>query len=116
VYAQMIAGPDAPTFGEAKNSWLTGAAAWSYVATTQWILGIRPDFDGLRTDPVLPAAWPGFRAQRRFRGAVYDITVRKPVGALGRVRRLTVDGEPVEGTLIPLAPAGATVRVEAVVE
>jgi cellobiose phosphorylase len=116
VYAQMIAGPDAQTFGEAKNSWLTGAAAWSYVATTQWILGIRPDFDGLRIDPVLPAAWSGFHAVRRFRGAVYDITVRKTVGAQGRVRRLTVDDEPVEGNLIAPARPGTTVRVVAVVE
>ena len=61
VYAQMIAGPDAATPGEAKNSWLSGTAAWSYVAITQWILGIRPDFDGLRVDPVLPdlAGLPG---------------------------------------------------------
>jgi cellobiose phosphorylase len=113
VYAQMIAGRDAPTHGEAKNSWLTGAAAWNFVAATQWVLGIRPDFDGLRIDPVLPAAWPGFHAVRRFRGATYDITVRKPAGGRGRVRGLTVDGAPVDGTLIPLAAPGTTVHVEA---
>ena len=60
VYAQMIAGPDAPTHGEAKNSWLTGTAAWNLVAISQWILGIRPKFDGLRVEPVIPAVWPGF--------------------------------------------------------
>ncbi|MGH2928728.1 MAG: GH36-type glycosyl hydrolase domain-containing protein, partial [Solirubrobacteraceae bacterium] len=69
VYAQMIAGRDAPTHGEAKNSWLTGTAAWNFVAITQWILGIRPELDGLRVDPVLPSSWPGFTATRRFRGA-----------------------------------------------
>ncbi|GAB2607516.1 glycosyl transferase [Streptomyces capparidis] len=116
VYAQMIAGPDAPTHGEAKNSWLTGTAAWNYVAITQWILGIRPDFDGLRLDPVLPAAWEGFTATRRFRGATYEITVTKPAGTRGRVRRLTVDGREVPGTLLPPAPAGSVVRVEAVIE
>jgi cellobiose phosphorylase len=116
VYAQMIAGPDAPTYGEAKNSWLTGAATWNFVAASQWILGIRPDLDGLRIDPVLPAAWPGFQASRRFRGATYEIAVRKPVGAGGRVHRLTVDGVPVDGNLVPVAPAGATVRVAAVIE
>jgi cellobiose phosphorylase len=116
VYAQMIAGRDAPTHGEAKNSWLTGAAAWNFVAITQWILGVRPDFDGLRIDPVLPAAWPGFHAVRRFRGATYDITVSKPSGERGRVRRLTVDGVPVDGTLIPLAAPGTTVHVEATVD
>ena len=57
VYAQMIAGRDAPTHGEAKNSWLTGAAAWNYVAVTQWILGIRPALDGLEIAPVLPSSW-----------------------------------------------------------
>ena len=59
VYAQMIAGRDAPTHGEAKNSWLTGTAAWNYVAATQWLLGIRPELDGLRIDPRLPAAGCG---------------------------------------------------------
>jgi cellobiose phosphorylase len=113
VYAQMIAGRDAPTHGEAKNSWLTGAAAWNFVAITQWILGIRPEHEGLRVDPVIPAAWPGLRATRRFRGATYRIVVRKPVGTTGRVHHLIVDGAEVEGNLVPLAPAGATVDVEA---
>jgi cellobiose phosphorylase len=92
VYAQMIAGKDAPTHGEAKNSWLSGTAAWNLVAVTQWILGIRPDHDGLRVDPCLPADWDGYSAKRRFRGATYCITVRKPRGARGRVAGLVVDG------------------------
>jgi cellobiose phosphorylase len=116
VYAQMIAGRDAPTHGEAKNSWLTGTAAWNFVAITQWILGIRPELAGLRIDPVLPDDWTGFSATRVFRGATYEITVRKPAGFRGRVTHLLVEGDRVEGALIPLAPAGATVRVEAVVE
>ena len=74
----MIAGPDAPTYGEAKNSWLTGTAAWNLVAITRWILGIRAEMDGLRVDPVLPASWAGFAATRRFRGATYQISVRNP--------------------------------------
>ncbi|MGE5134891.1 MAG: GH36-type glycosyl hydrolase domain-containing protein [Gemmatimonadota bacterium] len=115
VYAQMIAGKEAPSHGEAKNSWLTGAAAWNFVAISQWILGIRPEYDGLRIDPVLPAGWPGYTATRRFRGAVYQISVRNPGGTCGRVRQLLVDGEPVAGTLLPLAPPGATVHVEAVI-
>jgi cellobiose phosphorylase len=116
VYAQMIAGKDAPTHGEAKNSWLTGTAAWNFVAISQWILGIRAEFDGLRIDPVLPASWPGFTATRRFRDATYEISVRKPAGASGRVSYLIVDGERIEGTLLPVAPPGAVVQVEAVVE
>jgi cellobiose phosphorylase len=113
VYAQMIAGKDAPTPGEAKNSWLTGTAAWNFVAITQWILGIRPDHDGLRIDPCLPVDWEGFTATRRFRAASYRVTVRKRRGAQGRVSHLIVDGRRIDGDLVPLAPEGATVTVEA---
>ncbi len=115
VYAQMIAGGDAPTAGEAKNSWLTGTAAWTFAAITQWILGIRPEYEGLRIDPVIPASWPGFTAVRSFRGATYRIAVTQPDGVSGRVERLLVDGREIEGNLIPAAPAGATVEVEATV-
>ena len=116
VYAQMIAGRDAPTHGEAKNSWLTGTAAWNLVAITQWILGIRPEHDGLRIDPCLPADWEGFTAERRFRGATYRIAVHKQPGVRGRVTSLVVDGERVEGSLIPPAAGGATVEVAAAIE
>jgi cellobiose phosphorylase len=116
VSAQMIAGPEAPTHGEAKNSWLTGTAAWNQVAITQWILGIRPEHDGLRVDPALPADWDGFTATRRFRGATYRIEVAKPAGVTGRVRALEVDGARVDGTVIPPAPPGAVVAVRAEVE
>jgi cellobiose phosphorylase len=116
VYAQMIAGAEAATHGEAKNSWLTGTAAWSFVAVTQWILGIRPEHDGLRVDPCLPTEWEGFTAARTFRGATYDIRVRKAPGVSGRVRRLRVDGREVDGSVVPLATEGSTVRVEADVE
>jgi cellobiose phosphorylase len=112
----MIAGRDAPTHGEAKNSWLTGTAAWNLVAVTQWILGIRPEHEGLRIDPCLPADWEGFRARRRFRGALYDIGVRKARGARGRVSGLLVDGRRIEGTIVPPAAEGAEVRVEAEIE
>ena len=115
VYAQMIAGKEAATHGEAKNSWLTGTAAWNLVAISQWILGIRAELDGLRIDPVLPAAWPGFTATRRFRGVTYEISVRKPAGLTGRVGLVCVDGVPIEGTLVPPAEPGRTVVVEATV-
>jgi cellobiose phosphorylase len=115
VYAQMIAGPDAPTHGEAKNSWLTGTAAWNLVAISQWILGIRPEFEGLRVEPVIPAAWPGFHVTRVFRGTTYDIDVVRAERALNRAARvdLVVDGQPVEGTLVPFPPPGTQrVRVD----
>jgi cellobiose phosphorylase len=117
VYAQMISGKDAPVHGEAKNSWLSGTAAWNFVAISQWILGIRAEHDGLRIDPVLPADWEGFKATRRFRGATYAITVHKPKGATGRVTRLSVDGRPIEGSLVPLPTRpDQSVEVEAFVE
>ncbi|MGA3056441.1 MAG: glycosyl transferase [Candidatus Limnocylindrales bacterium] len=117
VYAQMIAGKDAPTPGEAKNSWLTGTAAWNFVAITQWILGIRAEHDGLRIDPVVPADWGDFRVTRRFRGATYSIVVHKPKGATGRVTRLTVDGKAMAGNLVPLpAQPGQSFEVEAFVQ
>jgi cellobiose phosphorylase len=116
VYAQMIAGRDAATFGEAKNSWLTGSASWHFVAISQWILGVRPELDGLRIDPVLPKSWRGFTARRRWRGALYEIVVHQDEGATGRIRRLVVDGTEVEGNLVPPARAGSVVKIEATFE
>jgi cellobiose phosphorylase len=104
VYAQMIAGRDAPTHGEAKNSWLTGTAAWNFYAITQWILGIRPDYDGLSIAPVIPERWTGFQATRRFRGVTYRIEVERR-GPGNRVE-LTVDGQAVEGNVVPLPTDG----------
>lgn len=104
VYAQMIAGRDAQVPGEAKNSWLTAAAAWNYVAITQWILGIRPTLDGLQVAPVLPSSWTGFQATRLFRGVQYDLRVQRH--APGHEVSLEVDGKPLAGNLIPLPPAG----------
>lgn len=110
VYAQMIAGRDAPTHGEAKNSWLSGTAAWNYVAITQWILGIRPTYAGLEIDPVLPQDWSGLTAVRHFRGLAYHITVER-VGP-GREARLTVDGQPVVGKVVCGERSPVQVRVE----
>ncbi|MGA3031121.1 MAG: glycosyl hydrolase family 65 protein [Candidatus Limnocylindrales bacterium] len=116
VYAQMIAGKDAPTHGEAKNSWLTGTAAWNFVAISQWILGIRAEHDGLRIDPILPADWGDYTVTRRFRGALYEITIRKARGTVGRVARMTVDGAAIDGNLLPLpTKPGQSFVVEAFV-
>ncbi len=113
VYAQMIAGRDARRHGEAKNSWLTGTAAWNFVAITQHILGIRPGYDGLVVDPSIPGRWSSYRMKRSYRGAQYAITVRNPDGRMHGLRRLVVDGKETAGNVIPLAPEGATVAVEA---
>jgi cellobiose phosphorylase len=104
VYAQTIAGKEAPTFGEAKNSWLTGTAAWNYVAITQWILGIRPELNGLRIDPVLPAGWQGFTAQRIFRGVRYEISVKR--SGPGNTPHILVDGTAIKGNVLPLPSSG----------
>jgi cellobiose phosphorylase len=104
VYPQMIAGKDAPTFGEAKNSWLTGTAAWNFYAITQWILGIRPAYEGLEIEPVIPKGWAGFKAVRKFRGVTYNIEVKR-AGEGNRVA-LVVDGVPVTGKTVPLPADG----------
>ncbi len=112
VYAQMIAGRDAATHGEAKNSWLSGTAAWNYVAITQWLLGIRPTLSGLEVAPVLPESWPGFTATRRFQGVTYTLEVvrRGP----GSQVTLEVDGAVVHGSVVPRPAPGVTaVKVRA---
>jgi cellobiose phosphorylase len=102
VYSQMIAGKDAKRFGEAKNSWLTGTAAWNFVAISQWILGIKPDYDGLVIDPCIPPDWNGYTVKRMFRGARYTITVENPEHVCKGVKSMTVDGYPVEGNVLPV--------------
>ncbi len=112
VYSQMIAGKDAPSFGEAKNSWLTGTAAWTFLSVSQAILGVKPTLDGLWIDPCVPSGCKGFTVTRRYRGACYVIRVQNPAGAQHGVKELRVNGETVEGKCIPLCPAGETAAVE----
>ena len=109
VYGQMIGGKDAGSdigqtgknFGQGKNSWLTGTAAWNMVAISQYILGVQPDFDGLKIDPSIPSAWDGLKASRQFRGDSYDIEVKNP----DRV---------CDGNVIPVAVDGKAHKVEVV--
>ena len=113
VYAQMIAGKDAPRHGEAKNSWLTGTAAWNFVAISQYILGIKPSYSGLEVNPSIPHAWDGFSVSRLFRGATYNIKVSNPNHVCSGVKSIIVDGKPVEGNIVP-AFANGTHEVEVV--
>ena len=101
VYSQMIAGRDAVRFGEAKNSWLTGTAAWTFYDISQFILGIHPQFDGLEVDPCIPSDVDGFTVERRFRGADYIIKIDNSAGVQKGVKSITVDGEAIEGNVIP---------------
>ncbi len=102
VYCQMTAGKDAARPGEGKNSWLTGTAAWNWLAISQYILGIRPDYDGLVIDPKLPAGVGAFTVRRRFRGATYIINA-VPAGAYS----LSLNGEPLSGKKVPVCPSGS---------
>ena len=111
VYSQMVAGRDAPTFGEAKNSWLTGTAAWTFFNVSQYILGIQPTLDGLKVDPCIPHTLGSFTVTRRFRGAVYHITVDNAAAVQHGVKVVTVDGRAIAGNVLPLAPAGTEVAV-----
>lgn len=103
VYCQMVAGKDAPTFGEGKNSWLTGTAAWTFTVLTQGILGIQPDYNGLKVDPCIPDYVDGFSVTRRFRGTVYRINVKNPDHVEKGVKKVVVDGETIESNILPLS-------------
>ena len=113
VYSQMIAGPDAPHCGEAKNSWLTGTAAWNYVAVSQYLLGIRPEHEGLRVFPTIASEIGPFEVTRMCRGATYHISVslESPEQAAG----LYVNGVLCSDDVVPYAQAGESVSVACVV-
>ena len=102
VYSQMVAGADAPRFGEAKNSWLTGTAAWTFVNLSQALLGIQPEYDGLTVDPCLPGSFGDFTVERHFRGAEYHIEIHKPTGVQKGVSWIELDGQKITGNQIPL--------------
>ena len=114
VYSQMVAGCDAATFGEAKNSWLTGTAAWTFVDVSQYILGIQPTPAGLKIDPCLPHEMDGFILRRVWRGATYEITVDNTAHAEKGVASMTVNGQPGPTNTLSSAPAGTTVQVKVV--
>ena len=111
VYSQMIAGKDAPGFGEGKNSWLTGTAAWTFLSVSQAILGVQPTLDGLRIDPCVPSARKVFTVIRRYLGALYEITVENPNSVQKGVRSVTMNGTAITGNVVPVQPAGARVAV-----
>ena len=101
VNCQMVAGKDAYRPGEGKNSWLTGTAAWMWYTVSEFILGIKPHYDGLLIDPCLPKTAHNYTVTRRFRGAEYEIRVNNPKGVSKGVAKMTVDGMPVEGSIVP---------------
>ena len=103
VYCQFITGKEHPYhFGRARNSWLTGTASWAFVALSQYILGIRPDYDGLIIDPSIPADWDGFEVYREFRGKKLTIKVQNPNHKSHGVSEIVINGEAISGNQIPL--------------
>ena len=111
VNCQMVAGKDAYRPGEGKNSWLTGTAAWMWYTVSEFILGIKPHYDGLLIDPCLPKTAHNYTVTRRFRGAEYEIHVSNPKGVSKGVAKMTVDGTPVEGAVVPAQPGKHIVEV-----
>jgi cellobiose phosphorylase len=108
VYAQMVAGKDSFKPGEAKNSWLTGTASWNFYTISQYILGIQPDYDGLKIDPCIPSAWDGFEITRKFRGATYLIKVINPNHVNKGVCKVTIDGNTYQSNVLPIFNDGKT--------
>ncbi len=111
VYPQNILADEHPQFGLARNSWLSGTASWMYQTGTQWILGIRAEYDGLRIDPCIPSKWHGFRATRNYRGVTYLITVNNPKHVCKGVEKITVSGGRAEGNLIRAEKGAKQVQV-----
>jgi cellobiose phosphorylase len=106
VYAQMVAGKDSFRPGEAKNSWLTGTASWNFYTISQYILGIQPDYDGLKIDPCIPASWDGFEVTRKFRGALYQIKIVNPKHVCKGVGKVTIDGKAYSSNVLPIFEDG----------
>lgn len=116
VYSQMIAGKEAFRPGEAKNSWLTGTAAWNFYAISQYILGIKPAYDGLEINPCIPPNLKAFEVTRKFRGATYHISVKNPSGSMKGLKSITVDGRKLNFNKIPLLEAGQECKVEVILQ
>ncbi len=112
VYSQMVAGKDAPRHGEAKNSWLTGTAAWTFVNISQYILGLYPTHNGLQINPCTPAGFGDFTLTRQYRGTTYHIQVKNPDNVQKGVKKLIVDGLEVSGNIIPHDASKKEVTVE----
>ena len=111
-YCQMIAGKDAYLPGEGKNSWLTGTASWNFAAITQYILGVKPDYSGLAINPCIPSSWDDFKVTRKYRGATYNITVTNPSHVSKGVKSLTLNGNAIDGYIVPPQQAGTVCNVE----
>ena len=111
VYSQMVAGRDAKFHGEAKNSWLTGTAAWTFVNVSQYILGVYPTHNGLSIDPCVPKDFGDFELTRKFREGTYNIKVQNPDKVEKGIKSITVDGKAIDGCVIPYVKGKETYDV-----
>ena len=111
VYSQMVAGRDAKFHGEAKNSWLTGTAAWTFVNVSQYILGVYPTHNGLSIDPCVPKDFGDFELTRKFREGTYNIKVQNPDRVEKGIKSITVDGKAIDGCVIPYVKGKETYDV-----
>jgi cellobiose phosphorylase len=114
VYSQMVAGKDAKFFGQGKNSWLTGTAAWTFTDISQYILGVYPTLNGLQINPCVPDGFGDFDLDRTYRGVNYHIHVSNPSNVQKGVSKMTVDGKDVEGNVIPFDASAKDVTVNVV--
>ncbi|MFX0075816.1 MAG: GH36-type glycosyl hydrolase domain-containing protein, partial [Candidatus Hermodarchaeota archaeon] len=114
IYSQMITGNDHPKFGAAKNSWLTGTASWTMKAATDWILGIKPEFHGLKLDPCIPKKWDKFQVIRHFRNAIYNIQVQNPKHFSKGIEEIKIDGKKLEMNLLPIFKDGKKHKIDVV--
>ncbi len=112
VYSQMVAGADAKFHGEAKNSWLTGTAAWTFVNISQYILGIYPTLNGLSVNPCVPKDFGDFSITRKYRETVYNIEIKNPSNVEKGIKEIVVDGQKIEGNIIPYVEDKKKVNVE----
>ncbi len=114
VYGEYVTGPDSPHFGQGSHSWFTGAVPWMFRAATDYILGIRPEYNGLRINPCIPGHWKGFSAKRKFRGSTYKIKVVNKTGFGQGVKKMFINGKETEGNLIPASNNKKSSRVEVI--
>ncbi len=114
VYCQMIAGKEAFKPGEAKNSWLSGTASWNFYAITQYILGVKPDYNGLSINPCIPAKWDDFKMTRKFRGATYNIEISNPKHISKGVEKIVVNGSVINSGIIPILEKNKTHKIEVI--
>lgn len=114
VYSEYVTSPDHPTFGQASHSWLTGSGVWMFRDGIDWILGVRPTYNGLLIDPCIPHHWDSYRITRWFRGAIYEIEVQNPDHIQHRIASIEVDGKKIEGNVLPIIPTGTKAAVKVI--